>query len=136
MSTMAEAVTRLVETGNLDDAEKLLAATLALGETAELWNDWATVQCSRGQLGQAEQGYRRALQLNPEEKQPALNLAALLLAQGRLDESVPVLQSLAGRMTEDEKEALRRLAVPTQPAAASENRRDAEPKNACESARP
>jgi hypothetical protein len=116
MSTQEKSVTQLVQEGKLDQAEKLLEASLAQRETAELWNDWATLQFARGHQDRAEQGYRRALSLQGSERQPAVNLAALLLAQGRLEESMPVLRSLAGRLTEEEKEALRRLTTQCQPA--------------------
>jgi predicted O-methyltransferase YrrM len=126
MSTAEETVAQLVQNGRLEEAERLTAASLAQGETVELWNDWATIQCRRNRIAEAEQGYRRALVLDGSARQPAVNLAVLLLAQGRLEESIPVLRSVAGKLTQPEKEALRQLVIRRQPATQAAQASDAE----------
>lgn len=131
MSTTEEAIASLVQSGKIDEAERLLASALAQAETSELWNDWASIQCSRGLVDQAEQAYRRALRLSGQVRQPTLNLVALLLTQGRLEESIPLLQSLAGRLGEEEKIALQRLADRLQPATRFEIERFVSRQTAC-----
>ena len=93
------------------EALKILTSALRNKETSELWNDWASMAFACGDSDLAESGYRRALQLEPSHRQASVNLTALLLGQGRLDESVPLLQTLVGRLTEDEARVLQRLAA-------------------------
>lgn len=79
------------------------------GESCDLWNRWACANFFRGDRSLAESGFRRALELDPSHREAAVNLAFLLLTQQRLDESVPVLQVLAGRLTEQEKLLFRKV---------------------------
>ena len=53
--------------GRVAEALCLLEELLAAKETAELWNDWAAVQMGAGDLGKAETGFARALELDPEK---------------------------------------------------------------------
>jgi SAM-dependent methyltransferase len=94
-------------------ADALVILTSALGEceSSRLCNDWARLAFSCGDSSLAEFGYRRALRLETSHREAAVSLTTLLLGQGRLDESIPVLQSLAGRLTEVEKRFLRELAT-------------------------
>lgn len=119
-ATIGNSAAQLVQEGKLDDAEKLFESALAQRETAELWNNWATVQYRHGRNERAEQGFRRALSLDGSERQPAINLAALLLTQGRFEESIPVLQPIVGKLTLEEKEALRQLTTRWRPTAPAE----------------
>ena len=82
----------LYEAGKFDEALALMRQALSEGESAELWSDWATIQFRRGEAGEAEAGYRIALQKNPQEAQAAANLGALLLAQGRTWEAHAFLE--------------------------------------------
>ena len=43
-------------------------------ETSEIWNDWATAQFASGRVAQAQDGLKRALQLEPRNAQAAGNL--------------------------------------------------------------
>ena len=75
----------------------MLSDGIAQAPSAKLWNDWAAVQVSLGQLQDAERGFRAALQLDPCSFQAAENLGALLFARGCHAEAAPLLQqSLAG----------------------------------------
>ena len=107
---MEESATQLLEQDKAREELKLLDAEIALGETAELWNDWATIQYSCDYVAQAEWGYRRALDLSPSHRPAAINLLAVLLAQGRAEEAIPLLRQQAARgLTTEEKKVLRSL---------------------------
>ena len=107
----------LIEANKPAEALRVLNAAICERESSELLNDWASAACLCGDSRVAESGYRRALQLDPSYRQAAVNLAALFLQQGRFDESIPVLQSVAGSLTEEESGQLRRLATSAEAAA-------------------
>lgn len=90
---------------------QLLEAALAGQETCELWNDWATLQYGSGNVEEAERGYRRALQIEPAERQPAVNLGLLLFAQGRLQDAMPFLNRHKETLTEEERRAILQMAA-------------------------
>jgi hypothetical protein len=93
------------------EAVKLLATALVNGESSELWNDWATAQCSCGNVDRAEWGYRRALSLVPSNRQVAVNLGFLLFAQAQLGEGIPLLAQHRNSLTEQEKQAIKELVI-------------------------
>jgi len=97
--------------GKSQEALKLLEAAIAEGETAELWNDWATVLHACGDLARAEAGYRCALKLNNLDRQAAVNLGFLLFAQGRLQEAMPFLERHKATLTAQEKQAIAEMAA-------------------------
>lgn len=108
-SETTEAAARLIEDGNPSGALMFLNSALSEYENAELWNDWACAASACGDQGLAENGFRRALMCEASHRQAAVNLTALLLVQRRLEEAVPFLQTLQGRLTEAEKQILRDL---------------------------
>jgi FkbM family methyltransferase len=103
-------VSQLIQEGKPNEAAMLLNAAITQGETAELWNDWATVQHGCGQAGQAECGYRRALDLDGSCRQAAVNLGLMLFGQGRWQEAMPLLERHKSTLTVEEKQAIRELA--------------------------
>jgi glycosyltransferase involved in cell wall biosynthesis/tetratricopeptide (TPR) repeat protein len=107
-----ESAARLIQEGRPQEALALLNAAIAGGETAELWNDWATVQCACGDLVQAEEGYRRALRLDPPHRQAGVNLGFLLLAQQKLEEGLSFLERHRDSLSPAEKQALDKLIAP------------------------
>jgi tetratricopeptide (TPR) repeat protein/sulfatase maturation enzyme AslB (radical SAM superfamily) len=92
------------------------------GADRELWNDWATAHLACGELAQAEQGYRRALELDGQYSPAAVNLALLLLQLRRPQEALPYLSSLM-RAARDAEESQQQLLS----AAAEAIKRAAEP---------
>ena len=107
-----DSLSRMVQEGRTAEAIQHLEAALLNGETAELWNDWATLQCGSGDLAKAEKGYRRAHQLDNAHRQTAINLGLLLLARGQLQEGSRVLNLHAATLTVEEKKAIEALLAP------------------------
>jgi O-antigen biosynthesis protein len=81
----------LFEEGKARDAVAVFGRALGGRETAERWNDWAAAQTALQHSAEAEQGFRRALALDPRHAQAAANLGALLAASGREADAVPLL---------------------------------------------
>jgi hypothetical protein len=80
--------------GRLQTADVLLAEALREVETCERWNDWATVQSAIRNLANAEIGFRRALQLEPENAEARTNLGVLLAQVGRTAEALDLLEDV------------------------------------------
>jgi SAM-dependent methyltransferase len=68
----------LYNEGRYHEAAQVFAAILQADDNSEVWNDWASAQAAAGQLREAEQGLKRALQINPRNLQAAQNLSVLL----------------------------------------------------------
>jgi hypothetical protein len=90
-------------------ASALFRLAITDEESCERWNDWASAELACGRQVRAEWGYRRALRLDPAHRDAAVNLAALLIAQRRLQESVPFLTPHAQSLTESEEATLTNL---------------------------
>jgi FkbM family methyltransferase len=87
----------LFQNGDYEQAAQLLAKSMLEGQTSERWNDWASAKFLAGQAVDAEGGYRRALELAPDNAAAVSNLGALLAGQGRYFEAVPLLEFAIGR---------------------------------------
>ena len=108
-TAMGRHAAQLLGAGDPAAAVRILEPELRKQPTADLWNDWATARLGCGDAARAESGFRNSLRLDPCHRQAAVNLAVLLMAQGRLEESVPVLKPHAGSLTEEEKAAIANL---------------------------
>lgn len=78
--------------GQLPQSAMILEDLLKQKDNAEWWNDWASVQLVRGISADAERGYRRALELDPSNREAELNFGILLAAMGRDREAAELLQ--------------------------------------------
>lgn len=88
---------RLFEGGKFREALLHFGRALGRRENSERWNDWATAQMALTNISEAEQGFRRAMALDPRSAQAAANLGALLSASDRPAEAIPLLvQTLSG----------------------------------------
>jgi len=106
-----ESLSDLLQQGRSAEAVTRLETSLLQGETAELWSDWATVQCGAGDIAKTEQGYRRALQLDGSHRQAAVNLGILLVSKGRFLEATELLKPHTSTLTEAETKAIQNLAA-------------------------
>jgi tetratricopeptide (TPR) repeat protein len=83
---------KLFEEGQYEGAVREFDRALGQEETSERWNDWATVQATLNQAKEAEQGFRRALEIDPTNAQAAANLGGLLFKLERYEEARGFLQ--------------------------------------------
>ena len=67
--------------GRLSEALDAFRKALAETDSAELWNDWAAAQHFLGHAGEAEAGFRLALDLDPHDELARTNLNALLASR-------------------------------------------------------
>jgi glycosyltransferase involved in cell wall biosynthesis len=104
---------QLFEQGRHADALTAIGRALAMRETPERWNDWATVQSALSKVVEAEQGFRRALAAAPAHApihaQVAANLGAILAASNRFAEAIPLLESSLTGVDEKQRLAIQQL---------------------------
>lgn len=100
---------RLFQEGQIEEALSLLGEALAEEGTGERWNDWATAQMAAGHTENAEAGFRRAIELEPENPRIAANLGTVLAATGRTPEAIPLLERCEATLSGQEKEAMTAL---------------------------
>jgi predicted Zn-dependent protease len=78
--------------GRFDEALQVLQPLVDAGsEAPHLWANRADLLRRLGRPGEAEQAYRRWLELAGEDIRPAVELARLLIEQDRLDEAESLL---------------------------------------------
>ena len=87
----------------------MLSQTLLAQETSDGWNDWATAQLARGRPAEAEQGYRRALELDSLNNQAAANLGILLVSKEQFVEAIPFLEQSATSVDEQQRAVIAAL---------------------------
>ncbi len=93
----------LFQQGFYGDSASQLDDLLRREETAELWSDWATAQFGLGRLDEAEKGYRRALELDPESPEAAVNFATMLFSQQRCAEAVELFERALPKLDAKER---------------------------------
>ncbi len=99
----------LFQEGDYDSAALLLAESLLEEQTSERWNDWATAKFLAGHPTDAEGGYRRALDVDPQNAQAVANLGALLAGQQRYAEAIPLLEFSLAYADQGQKDATEKL---------------------------
>lgn len=97
---------RLFEQGKHREALLLFGRSLGGRETSERWNDWAAAQMALKNTAEAEQGFRRAMALDPRDSQAAANLGALLAVSGRHAEAIPLLAQASSGIDSAQQAAL------------------------------
>lgn len=85
----------LMDKQHWNGALRLFGEALAQEETSERWNDWAVAQFTRNQFAEAEEGFRYAIELDPENLEVAGNLGVLLVECEREHEAIPFLEQAA-----------------------------------------
>ncbi|HLJ24574.1 MAG TPA: tetratricopeptide repeat protein [Candidatus Acidoferrales bacterium] len=82
----------LFQMGFYEDAVSHLDEVLHEEETAERWSDWATAHFALSHFTEAERGFRRALQLNPDLPDAAVNFGTMLASLHRWQEAIDTLE--------------------------------------------
>ncbi len=81
-----------------EDAVKQLDEVLREEETGERWSDWATAQFAMSDYAEAERGFRRALELNPDLTEAAINFGAMLVTLSRWREALVLLEGVLPKL--------------------------------------
>jgi Tfp pilus assembly protein PilF len=103
--------TALLLDGDLERADREFVSALAASATyAQAWSQLGTVRLRRGMVGSAEECYRRALSLQPENAESLYSLAEILESTGRTAEARPLYAHFA-RVATMKYEAERRRAL-------------------------
>ena len=96
---------KLFQEGQFEEAVRLISEALLGTETSERWNDWATVVLSCGRPTEAEKGFRRALEMDPQNREAAVNLGVLLASLEQDADAVPFLErGMAGADAKADKD--------------------------------
>jgi 2-polyprenyl-3-methyl-5-hydroxy-6-metoxy-1,4-benzoquinol methylase/glycosyltransferase involved in cell wall biosynthesis len=99
----------LVNENRLKEAVDLLAEALGEKESAELWNDWATIKIALDENQEALAGYGRALELDPGNTQAQFNWGVLLLNEGKMQRGIDLLERCSGRVSPAEQSVIESL---------------------------
>jgi len=99
----------LFQNGDYEKAAQLLAKALLERQTSTRWNEWATAKYLAGHPVEAEGGYRRALDMEPENNQAITNLGSLMAGQGRYTEAVSLLEYAVEHANGGEKDTVKKL---------------------------
>ena len=81
--------------GKIEEAAALMAHALNTEPSSVRWNDFGTIQLALNHVAGAEQGYRRALELDPQNQMAAVNLVVLLEELDRNEEAAHYGRSIA-----------------------------------------
>ncbi|HUL32986.1 MAG TPA: TylF/MycF/NovP-related O-methyltransferase [Candidatus Eisenbacteria bacterium] len=101
----------LFHRGEFTAAARLLSDGISESPSALLWNDWAAVQVSLGQLRDAERGFRTALQIDPTSVQAMENLGALLFARGCHAEAAAYLKMVLPLAAQEKRSLIEKMLV-------------------------
>jgi Tfp pilus assembly protein PilF len=88
----------LFQQGYYADAVKHLDEALHVEETGERWSDWATAHFALSEFDQAERGFRRALELNPDLTEAAVNFGTMLVSLSRWKEAIAMYEGALPKM--------------------------------------
>jgi len=102
---------RLYSEGRFREALTALEGSVNEGgdARAEYWNDWGAAALACGDAQKAEKGFRRALELTPENIQAAANLGVLLAGLDRPGEAIPFLAHAATKIGSEQRARLEQL---------------------------
>ena len=81
--------------GKIEEAAALMAHALNTEPSSVRWNDFGTIQLALNHVAGAGQGYRRALELDPQNQMAAVNLVVLLEELDRNEEAADYGRSIA-----------------------------------------
>jgi predicted O-methyltransferase YrrM len=108
--------------GRFDEALTTLEDAIRESQDArpEFWNDWGFAALACGHADKAEEGFKHALTLNPQDVQAAANLGVLLAGQDRAAEAVPFLEKAAANVGEEQRATMTQLLAECRTKMASE----------------
>lgn len=95
----------LMAKGQVKEAAECLHEALTENESCDLWNDWATVCVALGRVDDAQRGYERALELDPDNTQCHFNFGVVLVGTGSTDRGLKLLRQSFNHLTSPEQSA-------------------------------
>jgi tetratricopeptide (TPR) repeat protein len=108
--TQHEYAVYLFQQGYYEDAVTNLDEVIREEETGERWSDWATAQFALSRFPEAERGFRRALELNPDLPDAAVSFGAMLMSLSRWKEAIAMLEGVLPKLEPDARAAVDALA--------------------------
>lgn len=99
----------LFQQGFYADTVSQLDELLRIEETGERWSDWATAQYGLNQFAEAERGFRRALELDPELSEAAVNFGIMLSSQGRWADAAQLFERALPKLQGDARNTVENL---------------------------
>ncbi len=99
----------LFQQGFYEDAVNHLGEVLQEQETSERWSDWATAHFALSHFPEAERGFRRALELNPDLADAAVNFGTMLASLRRWDEAIASFESVLPKLDPEARTAVAAL---------------------------
>ncbi|HTC64308.1 MAG TPA: tetratricopeptide repeat protein [Candidatus Saccharimonadales bacterium] len=102
-NTQHEYAVYLFQQGYYEDAITHLDEIIREEETGERWSDWATAQFALSHFPDAERGFRRALELNPDLPEAAINFGAMLVSLSRWSEAITLLEGVLPKLEPDSR---------------------------------
>jgi GT2 family glycosyltransferase/tetratricopeptide (TPR) repeat protein/glycosyltransferase involved in cell wall biosynthesis len=93
----------LFHEGHYNAALREFECALGLEETSELWNDWAALQLQFNRPAEAEEGFRRSLEIDPKNAQVAASLGTLLFKLKRYCEAQAFLEACLAGLKQGQK---------------------------------
>jgi len=99
----------LFQQGRYADAIMQFDELLQEQETGEMWSDWATAQFALSNHKEAENGFRRALELTPGLPDAAVNFGAMLVGLNRWKEAVDMLEGVLPKLQPEERNSVSAL---------------------------
>ncbi len=100
----------LFQQGYYADAVTQLDEVLRADETGERWSDWATAQFAMSHFPEAERGFRRALELNPELADAAVSFGAMLASLSRWKEAIAMFEGALPKLQPESRAPVSALA--------------------------
>jgi tetratricopeptide (TPR) repeat protein len=100
----------LYQQGYYQDTVRQLDEVLREEETAERWSDWATAQFALSHFTEAERGFRRALELDPELADASVSFGAMLVSLSRWKEAIDMFEGVLPKLQPESRAAVSALA--------------------------
>jgi Tfp pilus assembly protein PilF len=100
----------LFQQGFYEDAVKQIDEALREEETGERWSDWATAQFALSHFAEAERGFRRALELDPDLTEAAVNFGTMLVSLSRWREAIAMLEGVLPKLEPEAQAVVSALA--------------------------
>jgi 2-polyprenyl-3-methyl-5-hydroxy-6-metoxy-1,4-benzoquinol methylase len=100
---------RLFGQGHYKAALREFGRAIGEEESSRRWNDWAVTQTALHQPEEAEEGFRRALELDRRYAEAMVNLGALLMHLERNSEALTFLEGALRGLEENHKPSIRSL---------------------------